>query len=73
MPAATPADGLMKPAPISKLKLGVDDSMSEPGWDKRDACMRRMLEVGEGTSQRFRLCACSQADDLGQTTLPFTN
>lgn len=27
----------------------------------------------EGTSQRLGLCACSQAGDLGQTTLPFTN
>lgn len=48
MPAATPADWLMKPTSTSKLKLRVDYGMSEPGWDERDAWMRGMVVVKEG-------------------------
>lgn len=48
MLAATPADWLTKPASISKLKLRVDYSMSEPGWDERDAWMRGTVAVEKG-------------------------
>lgn len=38
-------DWPMKPAPISKLKLRLDYSMCEPGWDERGAWIKGMVMV----------------------------
>lgn len=44
-------DWLMKPAPISKLKLRLDYTMCEPGWDERGA-WRKGMDVVEKVQVR---------------------